>query len=1056
LLAAIIGVVMAVPYLYRRVDEQIRRRLEEKLAQHYTGLKVKVDSAHLVEGEGIEVRGLSLSDPGVEGPRAEILNVESVRLSCRYRVQDLIRGGEPDVTQVLVRHPTLHVTCRPDGSWSTSPLWPFPRFSPRPPEVKYDDGVVEIVDLTKSPSSALTLRNVNLTLTRPAGAPSAGRNPSLRQLRGTVASEYFHQMQIEGLIDPHGGPWSVAGSIEGLAISPEFREALPGVLSERLAKLGSLRGQATLGFRLGFDPAAAPAFRFDVSGRLTQGNVDDRRLPHPLTDLRGAFRVNNEGVAVDNLLALCGPSAVQITSFRRAGFDESCPQWLEAQFRDLELDHRLMDVLPEPLKQPWIDFLPSGRVHAELKLAYDGRTWQPEVSLQCLSVSFSYHKFPYRLERATGEISLKDNVFQANLVAYSGDEPVRITGRTFHPLEGAVGEFDVKGQRLPLDEKLFSAMPARLREVMASLNPRGFINDFSLHVGRDQPDQPWHRQLAAQLAQCSLRYKNFPYPLTEIAGRIEMEDDHWTFRQLCGLNGASHVTCNGRLDPLPEGSELLLDFTGSNVLLEDELRGALLHSNMQQVWNELRLRGIVDLAAQVHYRTGQERPSVVLRAELHPDSVSIEPVYFPYRLEKLRGVLTYQDGHVSLEHLKGEHGTTSFSAAATCDFLPDGSWRLRLERLAADRVRTDRDLVQSLPSRLRKALLELNPTGPWNITGELELARGPQPGDPLTSQWDVDLGLCQGSLDCGVRLENLNGGVHLVGRFDGRRFQSLGELDLDSVKFNNLQLSQVRGPLWIDDKEVLFGYGADRRRHELIGGVDPGAGTRLRPLTAQLFGGTLYGNAWADLGTSQRFELNATLSDADLGRLAQQWVPGRQNLTGTILASISLRGQGRSLNALGGHGSVQLRNADIYELPVMIALLKILSVRSPDRTAFSESQMSFVVQGPHLYFDPITFTGDAISLEGKGEMDFQTVLHLQFHARLGRNKLDLPLIKDLLGGASEQIMTIHIDGPLQDPVTKKVAFPGLRQLQTDNFDATGKPGFFGQMKQWLPGQSQAN
>jgi hypothetical protein len=68
LLAAIIGVVMAVPYLYRRVDEQIRRRLEEKLAQHYTGLKVKVDSAHLVEGEGIEVRGLSLLEPGVEGP----------------------------------------------------------------------------------------------------------------------------------------------------------------------------------------------------------------------------------------------------------------------------------------------------------------------------------------------------------------------------------------------------------------------------------------------------------------------------------------------------------------------------------------------------------------------------------------------------------------------------------------------------------------------------------------------------------------------------------------------------------------------------------------------------------------------------------------------------------------------------------------------------------------------------------------------------------------------------------------------------------------------------
>jgi hypothetical protein len=1055
LLAAIIGVVMAVPYLYRRVDEQIRRRLEEKLAEHYPGLKVKVDSAHLVEGEGIEVRGLSLLEPGVEGPRAEIVNVESMMLSCRYRVQDLVRGGEPEVTHALVRHPTLHVICRPDGSWNTSPLWPLPHFNARPPDVKYEDGVVEIVDLTHSPSSTLTLRNVNLTLTSSAAdgtrsvpataADGTSANPGrtevhptktvsgrcVRQLRGTLASEYFHQMSIEGFVSSDGEPWSVTGAVEGLAISPELRGALPGVLSERLAKLDSLRGQATLAFQVGYDPAAAPALRFDVNGRLVQGNVDDRRLPHPLTDLRAAFRVSNEGIAVDNLLASCGPSAVRVASYRRAGFDESCPQWLEAQFRDLELDRRLMDALPEPLKQPWIDFLPSGQVHAELKLAYDGRTWQPEVLLQCLRVSFSYHKFPYRLERAKGEISLKDNVFQADLLAYSGDEPVRITGRTIHPLDGAVGAFDVKGQRLPLDEKLFSAMPAGLRAVMVSLNPRGFVNDFSLHVGRDQPDQPWRRQLAVELAQCSLRYKNFPYPLTDIAGHMEMEDDHWTFRQLSGVNGASHVTCNGRLDTSPDGSDLLLDFTGSNVLLEDELRAALLHSNMQQVWNELRLRGIVDLAAQVRYRTGQERPSVVLRAELHPDSVSIEPVYFPYRLEKLRGVLTYQDGHVSLEHLKGEHGATTFSAAATCDFFPDGSWRLRLQRLAADRVRADRDLVQALPSQPRKALLELNPIGPWNITGALELARGCQPGDPLTSQWDVDLGLCQGSLDCGVRLENVNGNVHLVGRFDGQRFQSLGELDLDCVKFSNLQLTQLRGPLWIDEKEVLFGYGADRRRHQLIAGVDPGAGARLRPLTAQLFGGTLYGNAWVDLA-SQRFELNATLSDADLRRLAQQWVPGRQNLTGTMLASVSLRGQGRSLNALGGHGSVQLRNADIYELPVMIAMLKILSVRSPDRTAFSESHADFVVQGPHLYFDPITFTGDAVSLEGKGEMDFQAVLHLQFRARLGRNQLNLPLIKDVLGGASEQIMTIHVDGPLQDPVTTKVAFPALRQLQTEN------------------------
>jgi len=172
------------------------------------------------------------------------------------------------------------------------------------------------------------------------------------------------------------------------------------------------------------------------------------------------------------------------------------------------------------------------------------------------------------------------------------------------------------------------------------------------------------------------------------------------------------------------------------------------------------------------------------------------------------------------------------------------------------------------------------------------------------------------------------------------------------------------------------------------------------------------------------------------------------------LATVDLRGTGRSLNALAGHGNIRLRDADIYELPLMIALLKILSIREPDSTAFSQSDIDFRIEGNHIYFDRINFAGDAISLEGKGEMDFESQIRLTFRALLGREEVQVPVLRELLGGASQQIFLIHVGGSLQNPVTRKEAFPGvnqaLQQFQADLEKTTGSQGLFPQAFQPMP------
>jgi len=181
---------------------------------------------------------------------------------------------------------------------------------------------------------------------------------------------------------------------------------------------------------------------------------------------------------------------------------------------------------------------------------------------------------------------------------------------------------------------------------------------------------------------------------------------------------------------------------------------------------------------------------------------------------------------------------------------------------------------------------------------------------------------------------------------------------------------------------------------------------------------------------------------------------GKQTLQGTVLATVDLQGNGISSNAIGGQGKIQLGNANIYELPLMISMLKILSIRVPDPNAFSTADIDFRIQGEHFYFDRIDFKGDAISLFGKGEMDFQQAIRLTFHALVGRGELEVPLLKEFFRGASQQMMLIHVDGTLQNPRTRKEAFPGVNQAIQDLTDDLqinpNQPSRFPQARQWMP------
>lgn len=1016
----------AVPYFYRRVDEEIRRSIEARIAQHYAGLKVTVGSAELVAGQGIRIRDLLIVEPGAEGPRAELAKIPEMFLSCQTDVKELI-CRDPIITHIAVRRPMVQVTRRPDGTWSAAKLFPPPRFGNQSPEVTIENGTIEVFDPLKTPSSTLPLRDLNMTLS-PATLSSSdlGAIPK-RNVQGMLASNNLRHVEFRGTIDAFGSAFSLTGEVEGLQVTPELHESLPGPIADKLASLRELRAEGQMSFGLAYDPKADVPLRFQIAGQLDGGRIDDPRLPlpHPLTDVRIKFNADNGGLVIDKLTASCNQASLKM-SCRCAGFGAGSPMWLHAEIKQLELDRQLLGHLPGPLQEEWQKYRPIGVIDADLTLEFDGQNWRPEVAVQCLNVSFMHYKFPYRVDHGKGSLDLKNDRLTLDITAYSGSQPVRLKAEITRPLSGPTGWFEAKGDDIQIEPGMIQALREdKTREVVQSLDPRGSIN-FEYRCWRDVPDQPMHQHLRLNANQCSIRYSKFPYPLNNVRGQLDMIDHSWTFRNLEGMNDSARITGEGGLTPSLQGNKFVLNLTGKDVPLQEELRNALT-PNIQQAWLDLKPHGIVDLTAQIVYLSELRQLSVGVRVEPQSETASIEPVHFPYHMKNLHGVLLYRDGNVKLQQFEAKHGLVKISTNGSCDFLPDGGWNMHFTEFTVYRLQADRDLILALPERLKKAVLTLNPSGPINLCGNLDLFHDGRQGEPLRSQWDdMRINILQGSLQCGVKLDNIFGRVTLSGKFDEQGLSCRGELDVDSLTYKDFQFKNIRGPISIDDQYVLLGSVVDRSPEGTPLINADGTLRTPRSISASLFGGTMLADGRVTLGAVPRYDLASRLEQADLAGLAQV-VDSKQHLQGKIIAKIKLHGVGTSRNAISGDGSLELSDADVYELPVMISLLKILSIRAPNRNAFSTSSMDYRIEGEHVYLDRIDFIGDAISLRGQGEMDFQSNINLKFTPTVGRGEIDLPIIKQVFRGASEQIFPIYVGGTLQKPDIRKEPFPAVNQ-----------------------------
>lgn len=1041
---AILGAVAvyAYPKIFKSVNSQLAAHVEKQLNVHLNrfGLEGKVENANFVEGKGIQITGLQMSC--IDG--RTIAGIERAFLHAPAQLPDLL-AGNLKLTAVELIGATIYVTRDQRGKWDLQEILarigkaPPPKEGPIPVIIR--DSRIEIDDQFRTPGKTVLLSNLDVHV-----KPTA-EDPNKIEAAGSIVG--FQDGRFHFRFTPVAdGQAHVDYRIANLPVNKTTLGFLPpGTRPDSIrAAIGLISGEGSVRF----DASKKQFSQLLFQGELRQGSLDHASSPYLISKCRGPLSVSNDVISGE-LVGVLGTSG-QFGQFRTE-FQHHllvAPQnWTATgTVRKLTINKKLARYFGKAVRRFFADFDPYGTVDVDFRLTHDKNGLKRELSADLLDMSFNFIRFPYPIQHATGKTTLINDEITFNVHAMEQGQPVGLSGTVTG--NGPTAELSIdfwSEGPIPIDKKMRTAVAAndKIAKTIFDFRPGGSVKVYG-QVRKASQDPGLTLNYDVELINCRAQHASFEYPIDRIDGVLLIRGNEVTIDQVVGFNGKSQVTCSGYWDTK---TGLELDFDAYHVVLDQRLAKAL-NSDIRQAWNSINPSGIAHYAhVTLTAPTGQPLTVTVDSQLADPENpqssnVEIEPPWFPYRLKQLQGRVEIADGKVAMTSVRGLHNKMWLRCNGN-GIYDRNSWSLTLSDIMMASLSVDEDLLTAVPSALREALEGLNYQGTISGTGtvtlgdrassrkafgagqlaQVNLDQNAEQSNNFFMDWNVRLEMDRGQMNVGVPIENIFGSVDLRGSFDGQSVQSAGSIAVDSLHLYGVQLTNVRGPLWIEDSRVGVGTLAKSDREQ---------STPLS-LSGNLFGGTVRLDAqrWTD--KEDRFFVQASLTNCDVKQAGRQLAPSLHEVGGTANLAVRLAG-GTTRESVQGEGFFQLGNANIYELPVILSLLKMMKTRRRDRGAFDASNVEFTVSGDSIRLNRIELLGDAISLIGNGDMDLDRRIDLNFYSVVGRNQFHIPIISDLAKAGSQQIMWLKVDGTLDNPNARHEILPRLnesvRQLfQTD-------------------------
>jgi len=1063
-------------YAIGRIDHKLTGEILLRLRKALPGHEVSLDRASLQPGKSILLEGVRIAKHTDQGSR-NVLRCS--RLICLGPIDWLgLAQGQVPIKQVIVDGVEIGVWPLSDGSWSIQKLRSGKPITPDFPSIEVRSGLIRIGSETGRSNQEVVCHDLQAKIGLLPRVPSNPKIPMAVQADFSVSSSHFTKLSVVARMNDTQTAWDANGHLEKFDYSPRLVSQLPHVVQQWLFPLDGASAELSGSFHA---ENHNQKVSWEGYARVTRGRWQTPKIAFPLEDLSADLYCKDSLLQVRNGKARSGDASLRV-AVDWQGMTQQSPLTCIAEVDNLELNQRLFQSLPADIQETWKKLRATGRVDAQANIHYNGVSWKPHVIVQAKDVSVHPDIFPYPTHGISGRFEYLDGVITTtDLTGIAGEQ--RIVGSltlTRHQPRWLLDLSLSADGPVALDETLLKALTPRgaesggLQNFIYSLHPAGTVHLKNARFQRTADNMDFvSRSVEVTFSECSIKYDQFRYPIMDISGEAVLDNQRLILKDFAGRNDGARIKSSGTCQTRDGGIEFLdLQFDAYDVALDEELQSAM-PLTVRGLWDQLQPTGSMDHAHVLIRKNALNEilvNDVECRIVYQPGRIDIRSLSGVHESSNLRAeghCRLLQDGkwdgtiqwlpssrfwvdqsflncmpeYVCSPLLRiGFRGPVSITGS-TYIGSPNSqngsivrSWDLDLDiengRIAGGAIASGMRGTISMRGEnthqgpIASGVVEFDSlaikgvpvtglTGPFAITQsmlyfgrdaiEWLATADPREGGVPSRGLNLDENVQQFAGDTGVVTQaSLRQNLH--NRLDARFATASRVLARETPEESPPPISQPPSnrnlpPLDVSEKD----------------------------LKARALGGTLFLSGMEPLdGKRARYKVRLIDSHVrdcllDLGETNPQ-------ANGRLWMQCDLNGSLTNLTAIEGSGMAWLREANLYQLPVMVRLLNLLSIR-PDQGAFDAGDVKFSVDGERIPIEEMQLDGDLLSLRGNGWVNMRRELQLDLQANVSKRTIVGAMMHPLRN--SPNLFMIEVTGTTSNPQMKRSVplmntFEGMR------------------------------